>query len=401
MKKNIAIFLYSLYCLFCALFSLGAEEFFYKYATDKYRILSQVNEDVYINRRFSHRAHILNRCAVEVSPAQSGGAAYKAVFQTAEQILEGRQLSFRWASEYDSAFRQDRLGRMTIEDRYYMPVVRDVPVFPGRDLKPGEAWSAEGHEMHDFRKSFGIEKPYRIPFRADYVFLGDRTWKDKTYPAFSVSYRIFYEPPAVTGTVWPRRILGASDQVVYWDREQGMAAAYEETFRMVFELSNGSTVEYRGTADAEIVESETMKKEELVREIEKEIQKHGIDDASVKIVDEGITISLENIQFRPDSAALMESEKAKLDKIGEILRRYPDRDILVGGHAAQAGSTAWLQKLSEDRAAAVSDYLITHKIRDPSRIVVRGYGAEKPLAGNTSAEGMKKNRRVEIILLEN
>jgi outer membrane protein OmpA-like peptidoglycan-associated protein len=390
-----------LFFLFCLCLSAGAEQFFYKYETgNKYRVVSVVNEDVYINRRFSHRARILNRSAVEIGEITGDSAEYKTNFQTAEQILEGGG-SFQWSREYDSVFYQDKFGRMTIDDRYYMPVVRNVPVFPDRDLKEGETWSAEGHEMHDFRTSFGIEEPYRIPFKASYVFLGSRVWKGKSYPAFSVSYRIFYEPPAVPGKVWPRRITGASDQIVYWDTELGQAAAYDETFRMVFELSSGSTVEYRGKAEAEIIESEIMKKEEMAREIAEEIAKLGIDDASVRIVDEGITINLENIQFQPDSAVLLESEKTKLDKIGEILLRYPERDILVGGHTALAGTAAGRQRLSLERAAVVSDYLILKKIRDSSQVVVRGYGADKPVADNKTAEGMRKNRRVEITLLEN
>ncbi|MDR2144754.1 MAG: OmpA family protein [Treponema sp.] len=398
MKKPVFI----LFILFlCLCLPAGAEQFFYKYETgNKYRVVSVVNEDVYINRRFSHRARILNRSAVEIGEVTGDSAGYKANFQTAEQIVEGGG-SFQWSMEYDSVFQQDKFGRMTIDDRYYMPVVRNVPVFPDRDLKEGEVWTAEGHETHDFRTSFGIEEPYRIPFEANYVFLGNRTWKGKSYPAFSVSYRIFYEPRAVPGKVWPRRIMGASDQVVYWDTELGQAAAYDETFRMVFELSSGSTVEYRGRAEAEIIEAEIMKKEEVAREIADEIAKRGIDDASVRIVDEGVTISLENIQFQPDSAVLLESEKTKLDKIGEILRMYPGRDILVGGHTALAGTAAGRQRLSMERAAAVSDYLISKNVRDPSQVVARGYGADRPVADNGTAEGMRKNRRVEIILLEN
>jgi outer membrane protein OmpA-like peptidoglycan-associated protein len=396
MNKPVLLFLF-----FCLCLPAGAEQFFYKYETgNKYRIVSVVNEDVYINRRFSHRARILNRSAVEIGEVTEDSAEYRANFQTAEQVLEGGG-SFQWSREYDSVFRQNKFGRITIDDRYYMPVVRNVPVFPDRDLKEGETWTAEGHETHDFRNSFGIEEPYRIPFEAHYVFLGNRVWKDKSYPSFSVSYRIFYEPRAVSGRVWPRRIMGASDQIVYWDVELGQAVAYDETFRMVFELSNGSTVEYRGRAEAEIIESEIMKKEEVAREIAGEIAKLGIDDASVRIVDEGITISLENIQFRPDSAVLLESEKAKLDKIGEILLMYPGRDILVGGHTALAGTAAGRQRLSLERAAAVSDYLISKNVRGPSHVVVRGYGADRPVADNRTDDGMRKNRRVEITLLEN
>ena len=144
-----------------------------------------------------------------------------------------------------------------------------------------------------------------------------------------------------------------------------------------------------------------MKKEETAKEIEDEIEKLGIGGASVRIADEGIAISLENIQFLPNSAILPASEKAKLDKIGEILLKFGGRDILVGGHTALAGSAEGRQKLSLERAAAVSDYLISKKVREPSHMVVRGYGADKPVADNATPEGMVKNRRVEIILLEN
>ncbi|MDR2072741.1 MAG: OmpA family protein [Spirochaetaceae bacterium] len=377
------------------------ETFVYKHEIgNKYRILSVVHEDVYINRIFSHRARILNRVSVEITGLEGESARHHATFTTSEELLEGGGV-FHWGNEYVSVFDRDRQGRMTIEPQYYMPVVRNVPVFPGRDIQEGETWTAEGSEMHDFREAFGIEQPYRIPFEATYTFLGNRTWGGRRYPVFSVSYRIFYEPPAAMGRVWPRRIMGSSDQMVYWDPEIGQALVYDENFRMIFELSNGTTVEYRGQAWAQILESEIMKKEEAAQTIADEINRLGINDASVRIVDEGITISLENIQFQPDSAILLASEKEKLDKIGDILMRFADRDILVGGHTALAGTAAGRMKLSQDRAAAVASYLISKGVRESPRVVIRGYGAERPVADNSTAEGMRRNRRVEITLLEN
>jgi outer membrane protein OmpA-like peptidoglycan-associated protein len=384
----------------------AAEEFLFKHtAGDRYRSLSTVQEDVYIDRRLSHRAEILNRIAVEVAGVEENKGRHQAVFQTSERAAgltsaAGRR-SFQWAREYNSEFDRDELGHITIDRKYYMPVVRNVPVFPGRDLKPGESWIAEGHEMHDFRDSFGITEPYRIPFTAVYTFLGDREWRGKIYPAFSVSYRILSEPDAVRGRLWPERIIGASDQTVYWDRELGQAKAYEESFRMIFELSDGRTVEYRGTAEAEVIESFRMDKEKIAQEITGDIQRLGIEDTSVRVVDEGVAISLENIQFQADTAVMLPGEKSKLDKIAEILLRYEDRDILVGGHTAMAGSVAGRMSLSRERAAVVADYLIEKKVRTADRVVVRGYGAEKPVADNRSEEGMRRNRRVEITILEN
>ncbi|MDR0554750.1 MAG: OmpA family protein [Treponema sp.] len=383
--------------------ALHAESFFFKHTPgDTYRILSTVHESVYVNRQLSHQATILNRIAVTVGQEDAGVSRHEAVFQTAEQAtrVSGRQ-SFQWAREYYSEFGRDRLGRLTIDRKYYMPVVRNVPVFPERDLRVGESWTAEGHEMHDFRDSFGIEEPYRIPFTARYTFLGEREWKKKPYPAIKVSYQISTEPRAVAGNLWPTKITGSSDQVVYWDKELGQPVAYEETFQIQFNLSNGMIVEYQGKADAELIESVKMDKEEIVKEISGDLERMGIEDTYVRAADDGITISIENIQFEADSSTLLPEEQAKLDKIGAILRRYSERDILVGGHTALAGTEAGRQQLSLERASAVAEYLIEEGVRAAERIVVRGYGAEAPLGDNNTEAGRRKNRRVEITILEN
>ncbi|MDR1099631.1 MAG: OmpA family protein [Treponema sp.] len=403
-RKIAAVF--SLIGIFSSGKTLAAEEFFFTHQTgDKYRILSTVEEDVYINQRLNHRTVILNRIAVEVVDVRDDKGRHRAVFQTSERAVEvakntGGQ-SFQWAREYDSEYERDSLGHITIDPKYYMPVVRNVPVFPGRDLKQGEQWTAEGHEVHDFRDSFGIAEPYRIPFTARYSFLGNRLWEGKMHPAFSVTYRIFFEPGAAPGKVWPSRIIGSSDQTVYWDQDIGQAKAYEEHFRMIFSLSDGRTVEYRGKAKAEVLESSRMDKNKLVEEITADIERLDIKDATVRAVDEGVAISLENIQFEANTARILPGEERKLDRIAEILLRYQERDILVGGHTALAGTGGGQLALSQERAAVVADYLIRKKVRGSDRIVVRGYGAERPVADNNTEEGMRRNRRVEITILEN
>ena len=385
------------------------EVFEYKHKTgDSYRIISTVDEEVYVNGRFSHHSEILNRIAVEVTDVKDGKGRHRAVFQTSERPLSvsperrarGNLDSYVWAREYESVFDRDKLGYLSIDSKYYMPVVRNVPVFPARELKPKDKWNADGYEMHDFRDSFGIANPYRIPFTAYYEFLGERKWKEKNYPAFSVSYKIITQPKAVPGRIWPRRIAGSSDQVVYWDYSKGMAVAYEEKFSLTFELSNGQVMEFRGTAQAEVYESEYMDKDKLVDEITEELERLNIKDVNVKKVDEGVSLSLDNIMFRADTAEMLPGEHAKLDKIAEILKLYPDRDIVVSGHAARSGTREYLQKLSQDRAKVVSDYLLSQNVRSADRIVVRGFGADQPVADNRTEEGMRKNRRVEITILE-
>ncbi|MDR0645069.1 MAG: OmpA family protein [Treponema sp.] len=401
MKLNIFVFFF-IFSIF--LLPVSAERFVYKQAPGaKYRILSTIHEDVYIDRQLSHTSEIVNRIAIEITEVNDKTAVNKAIFQTGEKAVfvgAGRG-GFQWDKDYESVFEQDKFGYMTIDKRYFMPVVRDVPVFPDRELQEGDIWSAAGHEMHDFRTGFGIEEPYRIPFTANYTFLGEKEWKGNRYPAFSVSYRIFAEPSAVPGNVYPICITGASDQIVYWDAESGRPEAYTENFRLIFELSDGRVFEYRGTAEAEVLESESMNKQDVLEQINRDIEDLGIKDTYVKVVDEGISISLENIQFKPDSAELLPAEREKLDKISAILKKFQDRDILVEGHTAYSGSEASMMQLSEERAGAVADYLIEHDVRTPERVVTRGYGGTKPIADNNTESSRIKNRRVEITILEN
>jgi outer membrane protein OmpA-like peptidoglycan-associated protein len=375
----------------------------------RYRILSVVDEAVFINGVLSHRAEILNRIAVEVVDVVDGRGLHKATFQTSERLIFDSQnrtqaeTGFHWAREYESVFERDRLGYITIDPQYFMPVVRNVPVFPDRRLNLLETWSAEGHEVHDFRDAFGIEEPYRIPFMAHYTYVGERQWRGRSYPAFSINYRIASRPPAVHGRIYPVRITGDFDQLVYWDHALGQPVAYEETFRLAFEMSDTlrTRIEYRGTAYAEFIETEYMDRDRIISEITEELNRLELPDVNVRMVEEGISISIEDIGFFPDSAIMLPGEQEKLDRIAEILMRYQERDIMVSGHTALAGTAEGRMRLSVERATAVTNYLLGRNVRTADRVVIRGYGAERPIADNNTEEGRRRNRRVEITILEN
>jgi outer membrane protein OmpA-like peptidoglycan-associated protein len=141
-------------------------------------------------------------------------------------------------------------------------------------------------------------------------------------------------------------------------------------------------------------------REEIAQAISAQLEQHQAEDTSVRVSEEGVVISLNNIQFLPDSVELSEGEKSKLREIGVILGRYPQRKILVGGHTAMAGSAEGRLRISRERAASVASYLVALGVRGAEEIIVRGYGASFPLGDNATATGQALNRRVEIILLD-
>ena len=383
--------------------TLYSETFKFSYEPDeRYRILSTVDEYVYINGAYSHRADILNKISVHITGVEDGTGLIESVFQTSERA-SGTTGVYQWATEYDSIFKRDEHGLYDIEPQYFMPVVRDVPVFPDRELQPGDSWSWKGEEVHDFRQNFGIQDAYHIPIYVNYTYLGKGEYEGYVFDKISVKYNIFFRPSSIPygAELYPVRIAGSSDQLIYWDPVAGRPHVYEENFEFVFELSSGDTVEYRGISEAHIVESPEMDKKAVAEDIQRKIDDGGMKDAEVSVSEEGVKITLSNIQFAANSSRLLAAEQDKLDQISEILSEYPERDILVEGHTALAGSAEGRQQLSEKRAKVVADYLLEEGGRLPEQIIMRGMGAEKPIADNSTEEGMRKNRRVEIIILEN
>jgi outer membrane protein OmpA-like peptidoglycan-associated protein len=141
-------------------------------------------------------------------------------------------------------------------------------------------------------------------------------------------------------------------------------------------------------------------REQMAEEIRGELETRGVADTTVRVVEEGVAISLNNIQFLPDDTELTEGERIKIMRVAVILGRYPGRKILVTGHTALAGSAAGRLEVSARRAQAVADFLVFLDSRRPDEISVRGYGAERPLGDNLTAEGQALNRRVEITILD-
>ncbi|MCK7517224.1 MAG: OmpA family protein [Ignavibacteriales bacterium] len=123
-----------------------------------------------------------------------------------------------------------------------------------------------------------------------------------------------------------------------------------------------------------------------------------LEDAKVERVGEGILISFDSgILFGYDSSTLQPEAKANISKLADILKKYPDSNILITGHTDSDGSENYNQTLSEKRAQSVSDYTM-YKGISSSRLSTVGLGETEPVASNDTADGKQLNRRVEIAI---
>lgn len=108
---------------------------------------------------------------------------------------------------------------------------------------------------------------------------------------------------------------------------------------------------------------------------------------------------LDNCNFDNGKATLQDSSFKVLDELVAYLVRKDDEKIEIGGHTDNVGSAASNLKLSEDRAKAVRDYLISKGI-DGARLTSKGYGMTKPISDNKTPAGRAENRRTEVTIIE-
>ncbi|WP_288756826.1 OmpA family protein [uncultured Treponema sp.] len=113
----------------------------------------------------------------------------------------------------------------------------------------------------------------------------------------------------------------------------------------------------------------------------------------------GIRLTMQNLNFKPDSAELLPGENERLDQIAQVLKELPDQMFLVEGHTASVGYEKGEMKLSVERANSVANALIQRGI-PREKFICKGSGGTKPIADNSTQEGKAKNRRVEITILE-
>lgn len=106
-----------------------------------------------------------------------------------------------------------------------------------------------------------------------------------------------------------------------------------------------------------------------------------------------------DISFDTGSAVVKPNLRPILDRFAEGLRNNPRAEVRIVGHTDSTGSDAVNNPLSQDRAASTRDYLVARGVPF-DRFMVEGRGSHQPVAGNDTAEGRGRNRRVEIFVGE-
>ena len=123
---------------------------------------------------------------------------------------------------------------------------------------------------------------------------------------------------------------------------------------------------------------------EIKKEVKEEIKKK-------------VELNAKDIYFSPASDKILNTSFKSLDEVAEILKADKSLKLDISGHTDNTGDAAKNKLLSEQRAKAVNDYLVSKGV-DAANLTSVGFGQEKPVADNSTKEGRTMNRRVELKL---
>jgi outer membrane protein OmpA-like peptidoglycan-associated protein len=198
--------------------------------------------------------------------------------------------------------------------------------------------------------------------------------------------------------------------------ENAHVAAQAEEARLAAEKAQAESVAARqeaetaqaeaGAAHARAAQAEATAAEETRRREAAEEEKHALREKLLRQLNliletrdsaRGLIVNMGDVLFDVDKFTLRPEAREKLAKLSGVVLGNAGLKLAVEGHTDSTGGDEHNQKLSESRAGAVRDYLISQNV-PAEAITAAGFGKTRPVATNDTAEGRRKNRRVEIVV---
>jgi outer membrane protein OmpA-like peptidoglycan-associated protein len=384
--------------------------------TGPYKLVEISDWSRYDNGKYIGHVYHEVRASIKPEPAAGrAGAAgpsansfrYRGNFYVLEETLRDMRQSARPVDQViPVSFAVERDGSVALEEDRGYPSLRGFPAFPAEPVRPGSKWVAQGSRAVD---PLNTGQPVTVPLIAEYEYRGVELYREIPVHRISAKYALRYRVPSswdggFTG------LQGTHGVDILLKTADGLPLLMRDTMDETFSWPDGSTLRFKGftltfsegamplnrTAMITSIGS-ALKPEKPPAQIPGVEDGKGIDLVSVP---EGIRLVVKDIRFVPDSDELLPEERPRLDIIAEALKQAgPDRNFLVEGHTASLGRAAGEMELSVRRARRMVDELAGRGI-NASRFIYKGWGGTKPAGDNSSEEGRRLNRRVEITILE-
>ncbi len=352
-----------------------------------------------------------------------------------------------------SSFRISPEGEQTmIVDNGY-PSFRSFPAFTTQRIGSGDKWQAKAERTVDPLNKGIFTK---MPILVEYTYLRDEKLNNEDVYVFSAEWATRYGISYwdFGGDKELKSAQGSHRATMYVSKKSGNALVVRDSVDETFIYTDGNQYSFKGTISMfteyppaydkskiipalqrvaslsaeelkkiieepteerktnfeetpsgknEYSEAPSKPKEEKKAKDTTESKVSELKDEEKNVVVEktemGIRLTMQNLNFKPDSAELLPGESERLDSIALLLKEVPDQMFLVEGHTASTGNAKGEMNLSVERANAIASSLIERGV--PSdKFICKGSGSTKPIADNSTPSGMAKNRRVEITILD-
>lgn len=313
-----------------------------------------------------------------------------------------------------SSFTISEDGNLTMIEDNGFPSFRSFPTFPKDKIKIGDKWNATAERAVDPLNKGIIT---RLPIYIQYQYTGDGKYHDEDIfilkAQWATRYGISYFDSQ--GDRELKSAMGSHKADIYVSKKTGCALLVRDIVDETFVYQDGNKINFQGfitlfteyppAIDREIIiptlnriakNNDDKNDDDTQKDFFKD---KDVPDISYENTNRGIRLTIQNLQFKPNSSELLPGEENRLNQIAKVLKQAKNSMFLVEGHTASTGNISGEKQLSVERAYTIAEELIKRGI-SAEKFIYKGSGSSKPIASNETPEGMAKNRRVEITILE-
>jgi len=166
------------------------------------------------------------------------------------------------------------------------------------------------------------------------------------------------------------------------------------------ELATEEAQQARRLAESRASEAEFARREADLASEQISSLTRQLENLQLRQTESGVVVTLGDVLFASGQTSLVEGALSSLEEVVDLLQTEPDKKIRVEGHTDASGEAEENVQLSKLRADAVRQALIDLGVAE-DRITSAGMGEDFPIASNEDQEGRARNRRVDVILLDN
>jgi outer membrane protein OmpA-like peptidoglycan-associated protein len=184
------------------------------------------------------------------------------------------------------------------------------------------------------------------------------------------------------------------------EQEKQQALQKQAESARAAKLSAEEASQARRLAESRASEAEYARLEAELASKQVDSLQRQLENLQLRQTESGVVVTLGDVLFASGQAQLVEGARSSLEEVVDLLQTEPDKKIRVEGHTDSLGDAETNLKLSAQRAEAVLEALVSMGVAK-DRVTAMGMGEDFPIASNDDEEGRARNRRVDVILLDN